>query len=227
MLTDYLKKIPLFSHVKDAQLKEIASRCRKVLFGKGATVFQKTDPGTELFVVLSGKLKAVLEDEQGSEMVLAGFEQGDFFGELGLLDGKGRSATIIADKDSELAVLSKDVFLDLLQKDPKMAVELLATLVDRLRKADEMIESLAFLEVGERLVRSLLESAQGGDDRTAGYLRTKKLTHKDIASRIGSSREAVSKCMKVLATKGIIRDGEGEILIAHDAVDMLRENSRK
>jgi len=227
MLTDYLKKIPLFSHIKDSQLKEIAARCRKVKYGKGDAVFQKYDPGTELFVVLSGKLKAVLEDEQGSEMVLAGFEQGDFFGELGLLDGKGRSATIVADKDSELAVLSKDVLIELLQKDPKIAVELIATLVERLRKADEMIESLAFLEVGERLVRALLETADAGSDSASGYLRTKKLTHKDIASRIGSSREAVSKCMKVLTAKGIIRESEGVFLIAHDAVDRLRENGQK
>ena len=92
--------------------------------------------------------------------VLAHFEKGDFFGELSLLDGKGRSATIVADSDVELSVLKQELFLDLLYREPKIAVELMATLVERLRKADEMIESLAFLEVGERLVRALLDEAQ-------------------------------------------------------------------
>lgn len=227
MLTQYLKKIPLFNHMKDAQLKEIASRCKQAAYRKGDTIFQKTDPGTELFVVLSGRLKAVLEDEQGSEMVLAWFEQGDFFGELGLLDGKGRSATIIADSDSELAVLKKDVFFELLQKDPRITIELLTTLVDRLRKADEMIESLAFLEVGERLVKALVDAAEGEDSKLPGFLRSRKLTHKEIASLIGSSREAVSKCMKVLTSRGIVRDAEGIFLIMRDAVDRLHQQGEK
>jgi CRP/FNR family cyclic AMP-dependent transcriptional regulator len=157
-------------------------------------------------------------------MVLAQFEKGAFFGELSLLDGKGRSATIVADKDSELAILKQDVFLDLLYKNPRIAVELVTTLVERLRKADEIIESLAFLEVGERLIRTLLEVA--GAERTAQFFKTGKLTHKELAARIGSSREAVSKCMKVLSTKGIIKEAEGQILIACDALDRLKENER-
>ena len=119
----------------------------------------------------SGRLKAVLIDEEGDEIVLAQFEKGAFFGELSLLDGKGRSTTIIAEMDVELSVLQKETFFDLLYKNPRISVELMATLVDRLRKADEMIESLAFLEVGERLTRSLLDQAMSLDTGTAvGYI---------------------------------------------------------
>ena len=227
MLIEYLKKIPLFQHVNTSQLEEIASRCKRSAIKKGKVIFYKTDPSTDLYIVISGRLKAVLEDEQGGEMVLAHFDEGDFFGELGLIDGKGRSATIVADKDSELAVLRKDVFLDLLQKDPKIAVELMITLVERLRKADDMIESLAFLEVGDRLVRTLLENAKAEEGGEAAYMNVDRLTHKELASRIGSSREAVSKCMKVLAAKGIIKEAEGAISVARNAVDLLRESGRK
>ena len=224
MLVEYLRNIPLFNHLKEAQLKEIASRCKSVEHKKGDVIFHKTDLTTDLYIVNSGKLKAVLTDEEGDEMVLAQFEKGAFFGELSLLDGKGRSASIIAEKDSELAVLRKDVFFDLLNKDPKIAIELMTTLVERLRKADDMIESLAFLEVGERLIRTLLEGAK--DCAEKGYMKAGKLTHKELASQIGSSREAVSKCLKLLTTKKIIKEVEGSFIIAQDALERLKGDGR-
>jgi CRP/FNR family cyclic AMP-dependent transcriptional regulator len=226
MLVEYIKNIPLFKALKDAQLREIAARCKSAQYKKGDVIFHKTDLSTDLYIVNAGKLKAVLSDDEGDEMVLAEFEKGAFFGELSLLDGKGRSATIVAGQDSELAVLKQDVFLDLLYKEPKIAVELMATLVDRLRKADEMIESLAFLEVGERLVLSLLDAAKTEESGVKGFLKAGRLTHKELAARIGSSREAVSKCLKVLSTKGIVKEAEGQILILRNATDHLKQENR-
>jgi len=170
MLAEYIKNIPLFKQLKDSQIRELAARCKSARFKKGEVIFHKTDLSTDLYIVNSGKLKAVLIDEEGDEMVIAQFTKGDFFGELSLLDGKGRSATIIADRDTELSILQKDVFLDVLYKNPRMSVELMATLVERLRKADEMIESLAFLEVSERLINALLETAAEGRD-VSGFVK--------------------------------------------------------
>ncbi len=228
MLIEYLKNIPLFKHLKDSQLKEIAARCKSATFRKGDVVFHKTDLSTDLYIVNSGMLKAVLIDEEGDEIELARFEKGAFFGELSLLDGKGRSATIVAEKDAELSVLKKDLFFDLLYKEPRISVELMATLVDRLRKADEMIESLAFLEVGERLIKSLLDHATAinGPGSSGDYLKAGKLTHKELAARIGSSREAVSKCLKVLMAKAIVKEADGNILIARSALDRLKSSER-
>jgi CRP-like cAMP-binding protein len=225
MLIPYLKQIPLFSHLKDAQLKEIASRCTTATFRKGSVIFNRTDMSTDLYIVNSGSLKAVLIDEEGGEMVLARFGAGAFFGELSLIDGKGRSAAIVADADSELSVLNKDVFFDLLVKDPRIAIGLMTTLVERLRGADEMIESLAFQEVGERLVRTLLDGAARDGKTAAGFLRRDKLTHRELASRIGSSREAVSKCMKVLVSKGIVKESEGAFLIAENALEQIKNRT--
>lgn len=228
MLIQYIQNIPLFKQLKDSQLKEIAARCKTARYKKGDVVFHRTDLSTELYVVNSGTLKAVLADEDGGEIVLAQFSKGAFFGELSLIDGKGRSATIVADTDSELAVLRKDVFLELLYKEPKLAVEVMGTLVDRLRKADELIESLAFLEVGERLVRALLDAAHTQSIATKGYLKAGKLTHKELAARIGSSREAVSKCMKILAVKLITKEaGDGQLLIASNALERLKQAGRE
>lgn len=227
MLIDYLKNIPLFKHLKDAQLKEIASRCKTARYRKGDVVFYKTDLSTDLYIVNSGRLKAVLIDEEGDEIVLAHFEKGSFFGELNLLDEKGRSATIVSEADSELSVLKKDTFLDLLQKDPRIAVELMTTIIDRLRKADEMIESLAFREVGERLIKSLLDQAAvQNPGPSTSYFKAGRITHKELAARIGSSREAVSKCLKVLTAKAIVKDSEGSILIARNALERFKNNTQ-
>ena len=168
------------------------------------------DMSTDLYIVDAGILKAMLSDDEGDEIVLAHFEKGAFFGELSLLDGKGRSATIVADSDSELSVLSQADFLGLLNKDPKIAVALMTTLVERLRKADEKIESLAFQEVSERLIRALLDGAKPDDSGGKGYLKRGKLTHKELSGMIGSSREAVSKCMKMLSTIGIVKESDGQ-----------------
>ncbi len=221
MLIKYLKEIPLFAPLKDAQLKEIAARCKKVQFKKGSIIFHKTDMSTDLYIVDKGALKAVLSDDEGDEMVLARFEQGAFFGELSLLDGKGRSATIVADTDAELSVLSQSDLQGLLNKDPRIAIAMMTTLVERLRKADEKIESLAFHEVAERLIRALLDGATR-DDNNEGFLKRGKVTHKELAGMIGSSREAVSKCMKTLATSGVIKEAEGHLLIAENALDHLK-----
>jgi len=222
MLINYLKQIPLFNHLKDSQLKAIASQCKKVHFKKGSIIFQMKDMSTDLYIVDAGTLKAMLSDDEGDEIVLAHFEKGAFFGELSLLDGKGRSATIVADSDSELSVLSQADFLALLNKDPKIAVALMTTLVERLRKADEKIESLAFQEVSERLIRTLLDGAKRDDSGGKGFLRRGKLTHKELSGMIGSSREAVSKCMKLLAASGIVKESNGYLLIAENALEQLK-----
>lgn len=107
-----------------------------------------------------------------------------------------------------------------------MTVELMTTLAERLRKADEMIESLAFLGVGERFIRTFLGTASGSGKNVSGFLQTEKLTHKELAARIGSSREAASTCMKVLSAKGIIKEAERHILIARDALERLRKEKR-
>jgi CRP/FNR family transcriptional regulator, cyclic AMP receptor protein len=226
MLIDYIKNIPLFNHLKDAQLKEIAARCKSARFKKGDVVFHKTDMSTDLYIVNSGNLRAVLADEEGDEIVLALFEKGDFFGELSLLDGKGRSANIVADTNAELAILRQDVFLDLLHKNPTIAVALMTTLVERLRKADELIESLVFLEVGERLIRTLHEAAAADSIGATGFRKAGKLTHKELSARIGCSREAVSKCLKVLSAKGIVKESEGSFLIADNALERIKNRDK-
>ncbi len=103
----------------------------------------------------------------------------------------------------------------------------MASHVSRLWKADEMIESLAFLEVRERLVRSLLDHVEDANSAGhSGYLRAGKLTHKELAARIGSPREAVSKCLNAHTTKMIVKEADGNIPIARNALDRFKKKER-
>jgi CRP-like cAMP-binding protein len=155
-------------------------------------------------------VQASLQNEEGQELVLTHFKEGDFFGEFSLLDGKPRSATMTAKEDSTLSVLKRAKFLDTLKKEPVIAIDMLSALVDRLRKADEMIESLAFLDVRERVVKILIQMAESeGQVEDNRIYKVKKVTHKELAARTGASREAITKVMKVLIFNKVIKD-DGE-----------------
>lgn len=216
IILDSLKGISIFKGLSIENLKRLSGEFQIRKFKKGDTVFYQSDHSTDLYIVLSGSVKASLINEDGDELTLAEFKKGDFFGEMSLIDGKPRSATITAIEDSVLAILTRARFIELLKKEPSIALELLSALVERLRIANGVIESLAFLDVEERLMR--LFSAmikECGEKDSSGSYRIKKCTHRELASRIGASREAVTKALKVLQFRGIIREDRDGFIITH------------
>ncbi len=207
-LLNILRRLPIFSKVSESSLRKIAGKFVTIKFRKNEVVFYQNEESTDLYVVLSGKLRAVVENEEGKELLLATFKRGDFFGEMSLFDGKPRSATVIAEEESLLALLSRDEFLKLLKEEPTIAIEIIVSLVRRLRRADETIEALAFLDVGERILKFLKEVGE----REGEYVRVKKLKHRELAQRVGASREAVTKALKVLIHRKILKE-EGDYLL--------------
>ncbi len=211
---EVLKGSGLFGNLSDAYLEQLASSCRRRSFSKGAVILYQTELSSDLLIILSGKIKATLIDEKGDEIILSFFKEGEFLGEMSLFDNEGRSATITAEEDSEIAVLERGKFIDLLAGQPRLAIDLIVELAKRLRRADEMIESLVFLDVKDRLLREFSKIAESeGGEKTKNLLKIVKKTHQELSTRIGASREAISKCMKHLASKGIIREEEGHFLI--------------
>ncbi|MBI1811076.1 MAG: Crp/Fnr family transcriptional regulator [Nitrospirae bacterium] len=208
-----LKELPVFKSLSNNYLSRIAKDFIVFQAKKGETVFYQSDSSTDLYIVLDGAVRASLLNQEGQELVLATFDKGDFFGEMSLLDGKPRSATMIAVEDSALGMLKRERFLSAVKNDPMIAIDLLSAVVQRLRMADGMIESLAFLDVSQRLMKLLLQIAKAeGEKDKSGFFRIKKLTHKELAARTGASREAISKVIKVLAFKDVVRE-EGDCLL--------------
>ena len=207
--TDVLRRVPLFSDLAEVELARFAEALREREYPKNSVILFEDDPGDALYVVSSGQVKVVLIGEDGREVILSVLTDGDFFGEMSLIDDEPRSAHVIAMKDSQLLVLRREDFQAQLEAQPKIALKLLRVLVQRLRRADEKIGGLVLLDVNGRVARLLLDMADEG----GGPKITRRLTHHTIAQMIGSSRETVSRAMRELVDRGLIDVTRREISI--------------
>lgn len=218
LIMSFLKKIPLFNGLPDRHARYLSGDFIVRSVNRGETIFYQSDNSTDLYIVLEGAVKASLLNQDGEELILATFCKGDFFGEMSLLDGKPRSATMIAIEESTLGILRREKFLFAVKDDPMIAIDLLSAIVQRMRMANGMIESLAFLDVSQRLVKLLLQIAktEGHKDK-GGFFRIKKITHRELAAHTGASREAITKVMKVLAFREMVKEEDGYFLISPNA----------
>jgi CRP/FNR family cyclic AMP-dependent transcriptional regulator len=207
--TDVLRRVPLFSDLTEAELARFADVLREREYPKNSVILFEDDPGDSLYIVSAGQVKVVLIGEDGREVILSVLGDGDFFGEMALIDDEPRSAHVIAMKDSQLLVLRREDFQAQLETGPKIALKLLRVLVQRLRRADEKIGGLVLLDVNGRVAQLLLDlAAEGGSPRII-----RRLTHHTIAQMIGSSRETVSRAMRELVERGLIEVTRREISI--------------
>ena len=208
-ITDDLKRVPLFSDLTEAELARFTEVVREREYPKNSVILFEDDPGDALYIVSSGQVKVVLIGEDGREVILSVLSDGDFFGEMSLIDDEPRSAHVIAMKDSHLLVLRRDDFQHQIQQLPSIALKVLKVLVGRLRRADAKIGGLVLLDVNGRVAKLLLDLA----DESGGPRITRKLTHHTIAQMIGSSRETVSRAMRELTDRGLIDVSRREITI--------------
>ncbi len=156
LIEKILRRVPIFRNLPEKRIKKIIDDFTVRDVKKNKTVVFQSDKSTDLYLVLIGKVKAELLDPEGNELVLTTFNEGEFFGEMSLIDGKPRSAAVLAEEDSSVGILKRERFMSAVRQDPMITFELLAALTERLRKADEMIEALAFLDVRERLLKFLV-----------------------------------------------------------------------
>ena len=208
-VAQFLRRVPLFSHLTDADLTRLAESARERSYPKNSVILFEDDPGDSLYIVVSGQVKVVLIGEDGREVILSGLLEGNFFGEMALIDDEPRSAHVIAMVDSNLLVLRREDFQRRLQEAPNMALGLLRELSRRMRRADDKIGGLVLLDVNGRVARLLLQMADEND----GKIITRRVTHHTIAQMIGSSRETVSRTIRDLADKGLVEVSRKAIVI--------------
>jgi CRP/FNR family cyclic AMP-dependent transcriptional regulator len=208
-VTDILRKVPLFGQLAPPDLDRVAEIARERSYPRNSVILFEDDPGDALYVVAQGQVKVVLIGEDGREVILSVMGEGEFFGEMALIDDEPRSAHVIAMEDSSLLVIRREDFQDLLKQTPGIGLVLLRELSRRLRRVDEKVGSLVLLDVNGRVAQLLLDLAdEAGTDRI-----TRRLTHHTIAQMIGSSRETVSRTMRELVDKGSITVSRREIQI--------------
>ena len=209
-----LRNVPLFSVLTENQLAVLTGAVSRKSLPRGTTIIAAGDTTESLYVIISGRLKVMMSDDEGREVILAILGPNEYFGEMGLIDDLTRSASVVALEACEVLNLSKRDFKRCLAENFEMAMTVMRGLVKRLREADQKIGSLALMDVYGRVARLLLEMSETVNGQK---VVTKKLAKQDIAKMIGASREMVSRVMKDLQSGGYIEVRPGSIFL-HDTI---------
>jgi CRP/FNR family cyclic AMP-dependent transcriptional regulator len=218
-----LKAVPLFSAFTDTQLNTLLSCVQHRSYARSAFILRAGEETDALYIILSGRVKVLIPDEEGHEVILSIMGPQDFFGEMGLLDDQSRSASVEALESCEMLRLSKAGFTGLLKDNFELAMTIIRNLVKRLREADRKIESLALIDVYGRVARLLIDLAQNVDGK---WIVERAPAKQEIARMIGASREMVSRVVKDLHRKGLIRAEKRRIYVL-DKLSMQKRASTR
>jgi len=218
-----LKRIPIFANMGQEELSGLAEKAIRKKFSRDTIIVSEGDDGDSLMIILSGQVKVTLLSEDGKEIILSILREGDFFGEMSLLDGEPRSATVIAMKESSLLIIQRQNFLKQIDENPSLAKAILVEMSMRIRRADRRIGGLVLLDVYGRVATFLLELASmEGKKVEGGILIEKRPTQQEIASMLGASRETVSRVLNDFSRRGIIIM-DGKSIMIKGPKDVLDE----
>jgi len=214
MNADILKNIPLFSELNERDLERIIQIANKKRYHKDNIILIEEEIGSTMFIILAGRVKISRISDDGREVILSILSDGDFFGEMSLLDGYTRSANVTAIEDSELLVIRREEFLQTLRDYPQVAINLLKELAQRIRKSDEHIKSLSLQDATGRVASTLLRIAEDSGLFRKGQVEISELPlQQDLANMAGTSRETISRVIKSLSEDGYLRKQGGKIII--------------
>lgn len=205
-----LRSVPLFSSFSDEQIATVASWGQHRSYPRGSAILRAGEETDGLYIILSGRVKVLIPDDEGHEVILSVMGNQEFVGEMGLLDGLPSSATVEALEPCEILRLPRTAFLSCLQGNGEVAMLVLRNLVKRLREADRKIESLALIDVYGRVARLIIDMAEQIDGQ---WVVQRAPPKQEIARMIGASREMVSRVVRDLQEKNLIRTEKRKIFV--------------
>ena len=215
-----LQGSPLFRGLPHATLDRIAALATQRGYRRGEIVFSAGDPGDALYGVVSGRIRISAGTAEGREIFLNVMEPGDTFGEIALLDGGTRTATATATEPAELVSIRREPLFELLEREPKAALELLRLCGERLRWTSGLLEDAALLDAPARLAKRLLSlGEQHGEDGAGG--RLVRISQEDLSNFLGVSRQAVNERLQDWKAKGWVALGRGTVTV-RDAAALRR-----
>jgi CRP-like cAMP-binding protein len=219
----FLENVPIFADLEEPDLKKIEKLGLRKKYKKGNIVVLEKEMGAALFVIISGKVKIVRTDEDGREVILSIFGPGEFFGEMSLLDGLARSASVVALTKAELFMIHRRDFLKLVNEHPQVAISLLGELTTRLRKADTQIKSLSLKDASGRVANVILMLADDIGVFRKGKVEIDELPlQQDMANMAGTSRETVSRMLHQFIREGHLQL-EGNKLTMNDYEEFRKQ----
>jgi len=205
-----LANTPLFPGLEKGDLDILAAHGVTRSFPRNAVVITEGDTSDSLYLILEGRVKVYLTDEQGREVILRTQSRGEYFGELALVDEGPRSASVMTLEPAKFSIISRAAFDECLSRNPSIAMVLVRHLSRLVRSLTENVRSLALLDVYGRIARLLLDLAVKQEGK---LVIEERLTHQEIANRVGASREMVSRIMKDLVGGGYIQDDGKRLII--------------
>jgi CRP/FNR family cyclic AMP-dependent transcriptional regulator len=210
---ELLSRVPLFSELSREELERISRVAVPRSFPPGVRVFHEGDHSDACFVVRSGDLRVTREHSDGRAIALATFGPGDIFGELAMLDGEARSASVETLTESELLALPASDVRRLLADHPRISVKLIAALTRRLRETNERVARQSFQTVPSRVagVLTQLVAEETASEGRQGV--TVRMTQADLAQLAGTSRESVSRFLATLERAGVVTVGRGRVTV--------------
>lgn len=204
-LSEFLLYVPIFSELPSEAVERISNSGSRKFYKKDNVVLMEDDTGTALFVIISGKVKVSRTSNDGKEVILTILNESDFFGEMAILDGMQRSATVTALEDSELFILQRNDFLDMLKEYPEISITLLYELTKRLRAADMKIKALSLKDAEGKVATVILQIADDVGMIKKGVVEIEKMPlQQDLANMAGTSRETISRTLHTFAKKGLV-----------------------
>lgn len=196
-----LRAIPLFQDLTDNDLAIIDELAIEKQVPKNTIVLTEGEVGDSLYVIVSGRVKIFIGDEDGREIILKFLNPGDFFGEMSMIDRQPRSASASTLENSVFKVISQQAFQACLNRTPSIGTQVMQALAKRLREADRKISTLALMDVYGRVASTLMELAIQSNGKT---IVGEKLSQQDLANMVGASREMVNRILKDLSDRGYI-----------------------
>lgn len=198
-----LSSVPLFADLDEQNLEELDRLLTIKRYKKNNLIIFEDDRGLNLFIINEGRVKISRISEEGGEVILAILGEGDFFGELSVIDGLSRSATVTALDNVELLVMKREEFLSALEKHPQISIFLLKELAGRIRKSDTQIKSLSLSNAKGRVANTLIRLAEDIGRVKEGKVIIPELPlQRDLANIAGTSRETISRVIAILEKEG-------------------------
>ena len=215
---ELLKNVSIFNGLSGDELGYISKKMVPKSYDVGQVIILEESEGDDCFFVTEGSVKITRLSKDGREVILAILNEGEFFGEMALLDGDLRSANVIALEKTDALTLKRKDFIDSLKKYPQIAIQLLKEMAHRLRESDRQITSLSLSDAEKRIALSLLRiSDEQGVIKKGKVIISKPPIQQDIANMAGTSRETVSRTLRILEDERFIdRNGHELVIIDYN-----------
>ena len=202
---EFLKYVPIFLDLGEAKLDKISKLGSLRKFKQDSIILFEQEECAGLFIISKGKVKVSCYSDDNKEIILAIFNESDIFGEMSVLDGYPHSATVTAIEDSEIFLINRDDFLELLKNNHEVVKSLLQELTRRLRVADMKIKALSMKDAEGKIAAVLIQIANEIGKITHGKVEIEKLPYqRDLANMAGTSRETISRTLTAFAKKGFV-----------------------